>query len=266
MRSWRSRFDSSREHQNLIFGKLTDFFDWRSVYSGHMSHRPIQVCKQYFPRINRENPSVRFVWIGVALATFLVLLAREVAVESRAVLTADVRFEQLLLATRSIPLLGIFGWITHLGDTVVVIGIAGLAGAAALLYKIDRAYLVGLASTLLGAAASNYVMKAAIARARPGGLIPSVIETSYSFPSGHATVALALYGFMAYALCRRYPKHARKITATAAAVILAVGFGRLYLGVHFPSDVIAGYLLGGLWLLLGIAITDRFSSGAEEGI
>lgn len=192
-----------------------------------------------------------------ALAAPLAFLAREAAVESRAMLTADAQFERLLPAARSVPLLGIFGFITHLGDTAVVVGIAALASIVMSFYKIDRAYLVGFASTLLGAAISNYAIKAVVARARPSGLIPSVIETSYSFPSGHATAALALYGFMAYMLCRRYPKHAGKIAAAGAGVILAVGASRLYLGVHFPSDVIAGYLLGGLWLLLGIGITDR---------
>lgn len=211
------------------------------------------------------NSSARLIGIGVALAAFLALLTREVTAQSSMVIIADLWFENLLLAARIVPLFGIFGMVTHLGDAVVVIGIAALAAAAILFYKLDRAYLTGLATTLIGAAVSEYVMKIFIARARPGGLIPSMIETSYSFPSGHATLALALYGFMAYMLCRLYPKHAGKIIALAAFVILTVGASRLYLGVHFPSDVIAGYLLGGLWLLLGIALTDRFLSGAEEG-
>lgn len=207
--------------------------------------------------VARENPSVRLIEIGVALIAALALLTREVSVPSSAVGAADLWFENLLLAARTAPLLRIFGWITLLGDAVVVIGIAALAGIAILFYKIDRAYLAGLATTLIGAAGSGYVMKALVARARPGGLIPSTIETSYSFPSGHATLALALYGFMAYMLCRLYPKHAGKIVTLATLVILAVGVSRLYLGVHFPSDVIAGYLLGGLWLLFGIALVDR---------
>jgi undecaprenyl-diphosphatase len=206
-------------------------------------------------------------WICIALVAVLALLTTEVTNQGSAVITADLWFESLLLAARAAPLLKIFEWITLLGNTVVVIGIAGLAGVAALFYKLDRAYLAGLAATLVGAAGSDYVMKALIARARPGGLLPATIETSGSFPSGHATAALALYGFLAYALCRRYPKHARKIVALATLVILATGFSRLYLGVHFPSDVIAGYLLGGLWLSLGIALVYRFSlvTGAEEG-
>lgn len=207
--------------------------------------------------VARANPSVRLIGIGVVLIAALALLTREVAVPSSAVLTADLWFENLLLAARTAPLLGIFVLVTYLGDAVVVIGIAGLASIAILFYKLDRAYLAGLATTLIGAAASGYFVKAIIARPRPGGLIPSMLETSYSFPSGHATLALALYGFMAYMFCRLYPKHTGKIVALAALIILFVGVSRLYLGVHFPSDVIAGYLLGGLWLLLGIALTER---------
>jgi membrane-associated phospholipid phosphatase len=208
---------------------------------------------------------MRRIWIVAVLAALLALLTREVTVPSSVVVATDVWFENLLLAARSAPLLKIFGLITLLGDTVVVVGIATLAVVAVLFYKLDRAYLAGLAVTLIGAAGSGYFVKAIVARPRPGGLIPSMLETPYSFPSGHATAALALYGFLAYALCRLYTKHAGKIVAAAALVIIAVGFSRLYLGVHFPSDVIAGYFLGGLWLVLGIAFTERLLSGAEEG-
>lgn len=216
--------------------------------------------------VARANPSVRLIGMGTALAATLVLLTREVTTQNSAVITADVWFEHLLLAARTVPLLEIFGAVTLLGDAVVIIGIAGLAAVAILFYKLDRAYLAGLAVTLIGAAGSGYAMKTLVARPRPGGLLPSTVETSYSFPSGHAIAALALYGFLAYILCRLYPTHAKKIIVAAALIILFVGASRLYLGVHFPSDIVAGYLLGGLWLLFGIALTGRLLSGAEEGI
>jgi undecaprenyl-diphosphatase len=55
-------------------------------------------------------------------------------------------------------------------------------------------------------------------------------------------------------LHKQYPKYSRSIVSIAVLIILTIGFSRLYLGVHFPSDVIAGYLLGGVWLLLGIEV------------
>ncbi|MDP2651866.1 MAG: phosphatase PAP2 family protein, partial [bacterium] len=171
------------------------------------------------------------------------------------ILTADVWFENMLLSVRTPFFLQLFSIVTILGNTSVVIGVTGVTGLCLLFSKHDRAYVAGLATAVIGAASANYIMKILIERARPSGLIPSILETSSSFPSGHATLAVALYGFVAYLLCRLYPKNAVVIVTLATLVILAIGFSRLYLGVHFPTDVLAGYLLGGLWLILGIKIT-----------
>ena len=103
-------------------------------------------------------------------------------------------------------------------------------------------------------------LKAAVGRARPT-LWPRLVEaTGYSFPSGHALGSAALYGFLAHVLARRWP--ARRLALYAAGVLMAlyVGGGRLYLGVHWPSDVLAGWTLGALlagsaasWLDRGLA-------------
>jgi membrane-associated phospholipid phosphatase len=58
-----------------------------------------------------------------------------------------------------------------------------------------------------------------------------------------------LYGFLAYLLGQRYPHQARLITGMAIGLIGAIGLSRLYLGVHYPTDILAGYALGGLWLM-----------------
>jgi len=171
------------------------------------------------------------------------------------ILTADLWFENLLLTVRTPFFLHLFNWISLLGNTVVVLGIMGIIGLFLLFFKYDKAYVAGLFATVIGAGGMGYVMKMLIERARPNGLIPSTIETSFSFPSGHATLAMALYGFGAYLLCKLYPKNAAVIVTLTTLIILVIGFSRLYLGVHFPSDVFAGYLLGGIWLLIGIEIT-----------
>lgn len=171
------------------------------------------------------------------------------------ILTADLWFENMLLGIRTLFFLHIFNGVTLFGNTVVVIGITGIVGMFLLFSKNYKSYAAGLFAAVIGAGATSYIMKTIIGRARPGGLIPSVVETSSSFPSGHATLAMALYGFIAFLLCKLYPKYTAAIVALATIIILAVGFSRLYLGVHFPSDVFAGYLLGGLCLLIGIKIT-----------
>lgn len=196
-------------------------------------------------------------WILFFVTPFLLLIfiTTEVILANNVLLAVDGWFENLLLGIRTPFFLLFFHWITALGSTVVVIMVTGIAGIVLFFSARYKAYAAGIVTTVIGASGTSYGMKIFIERARPSGLIPSIIETSFSFPSGHATLALALYGFLTYFFCKRYPKNAKTIVAISAPIILAIGFSRLYLGVHFPSDVLAGYLLGGLWLLIGIEIT-----------
>ncbi|MFZ2500507.1 MAG: phosphatase PAP2 family protein [Minisyncoccia bacterium] len=179
------------------------------------------------------------------------------------ILVADVWLENLLFSVRTPLGLQVFESITFFGDAITIIGIAGIIGLFLFFSKSTRPYLAGLIITLCGAVASEYVLKELVGRVRPGGLIPAIVETSPSFPSGHATASMALYGFIAFILCRWYPQHRRMVIAIATIIILAIGFSRLYLGVHFPSDVIAGYILGWLWLLVGVKIINRISASSQ---
>ncbi len=209
--------------------------------------------------MDEENKS-SVLWVSVWIVLFLCLtfLTIEVVISQSFIVAADVWFENVLLSVRTPFLIHVFAWITLLGNAFVAMGIAGIA-LIFLLWKRYKAYAVGLAITLIGAAATDYVMKAIIERARPDGLIPSMVETSFSFPSGHATAAMALYGFMAYVLCNLFPEKKTVLVTAAVLIIGSIGFSRLYLGLHFPSDVLAGYILGGLWLLIGIAAAKRVS-------
>ena len=190
----------------------------------------------------------------VALFLLFIFITREVTNTHGFMIISDAWFDNFLLSIRTPFILHIFNAVTLLGNTIVVVTITGIAGIFLLFSKQSKAYVAGLVAAVIGAGSADYIMKTIIERARPSGLIPSTIETSFSFPSGHATAGMALYGFLAYILCKLYPRHAPIIVTVATIVILAIGFSRLYLGVHFPSDVYAGYLLGGLWLLIGIEI------------
>jgi membrane-associated phospholipid phosphatase len=139
--------------------------------------------------------------------------------------------------------------ITRLGDpemvVVVVLGTCGWLGR-----RRRWRSLVMLLFLCLGTQILNQGMKLAFARPRPL-LWPRLIEeASYGFPSGHAMGSLVLYGFLAYLLGQRYPRQARLITRIAIGLIGAIGLSRLYLGVHYPTDILAGYAVGGLWLML----------------
>ena len=99
------------------------------------------------------------------------------------------------------------------------------------------------------------VLKALFHRARPD--LNRLIEIGgYSFPSGHATNAMTFYGSLAFLLWNHIPtRQGRTILIVfSASMIFLIGLSRIYLGVHYPSDVIAGYFAGGFWLVLAIGI------------
>ncbi|MEO0934607.1 MAG: phosphatase PAP2 family protein, partial [Cyanobacteria bacterium J06641_2] len=76
-----------------------------------------------------------------------------------------------------------------------------------------------------------------------------VDATNYSFPSGHAMVSLVVYGFIGYLLIANFRSWSSVILFFTTLLILAIGFSRLYLGVHWPTDIITGYAAGLVWLI-----------------
>jgi membrane-associated phospholipid phosphatase len=87
----------------------------------------------------------------------------------------------------------------------------------------------------------------------------------YSFPSGHSFFALVVYGMLAYWLTRDAPRRARRWGwALAVGLILLVGFSRVFLGEHYPSDVAAGYAVALPWLWGCLALPTAFHRGGRD--
>lgn len=140
--------------------------------------------------------------------------------------------------------------ITALGGLTVLILVIAMAAIALLAYG-HRRHAAVLVVATLGAQLSSGLFKNFYDRVRPTFAIYGDLPTSMSFPSGHSTVATAAYFLLAVILASLEPKPAIKILAFAVAGLLAllIGFSRLYLGVHWPSDVAAGWCLGAAWAL-----------------
>jgi membrane-associated phospholipid phosphatase len=138
--------------------------------------------------------------------------------------------------------------ITHLGSTEIVVLLTLSAIAALALTKHWRG-VFALATAVVATQAVVQLMKLIVERPRPG---QSLIEaTGFSFPSGHAATSVAFYGTLALIgmrACRTAPARVA-IAAAAALVVLAVGGTRIYLGAHYPTDVVAGWLTGGILML-----------------
>ena len=172
----------------------------------------------------------------------------------------DESFLQLSLLAHAPALTWLFLWLTQLGDARTIIVVA--LSITFVLWRHKRlSYKAGFFVTLFSSLAGSYILKALIERARPGLSWNLVIETGYSFPSTHAAVSFAVYGFLAYmALKLMHPiSHRLPWTLFLSVLIVFIGFSRVYLCVHFVSDVLAGFVVGALALWLGVYVTNRVS-------
>ncbi|MGF9859444.1 phosphatase PAP2 family protein [Priestia endophytica] len=122
-----------------------------------------------------------------------------------------------------------------------------------------RSELILFVAAILGSSILFRILKQIFQRERPN--LHRLIEiSSYSFPSGHATTAFAFYGVLAFLLWRHLPTQwGRTILILLSVImILAIGTSRIYLGVHYPSDVLAGYLVSIFWLTIIIWLYQRY--------
>jgi undecaprenyl-diphosphatase len=139
--------------------------------------------------------------------------------------------------------------ITALGYYWVVVPLLAVAVLAFYLAGWRLSAILLLVSTV-GGSLLTAVLKAVFGRARPEVLDSGYAASFYSFPSGHATVAVGFYGALTLILAYRLRGFARwAVVVGGASLVLLIGFSRLYLGVHYPTDVLAGYLAAPLWVI-----------------
>ena len=142
-----------------------------------------------------------------------------------------------------------FTWISWLGDTAL----AGLLLAAVviLLYRGRRIAAATVTLASIGAPLIDIALKPIFHRGRPDYAIELITGPTWSFPSGHAMSSLVGFGIVAYFRLEheRDPRRRLLILVSTCLVVGAVGFSRLYLGVHYLSDVAGGWLAGAVWLV-----------------
>ena len=166
----------------------------------------------------------------------------------------DLALADALAAQAGPQLRRLFGVVTWLGS-IPVLAAGTLVVACLLLVNGRRTLALGWVGAQAGGGLLNAALKELFARTRPEYADPLLAASSFSFPSGHAMGTFIFAGLGAYLLIRTLPSPAGRLAAVAAAVIWStlIGFSRIYLGVHFASDVVAGYLVGAIWV--GICIS-----------
>lgn len=118
-------------------------------------------------------------------------------------------------------------------------------------YKLFIIVLSSISSVII-----NNLVKIIVRRERPDYL-RMVMEKSYSFPSGHAMISVLFFGSIIYLVNKYNLKYKKLITFSLSTFVLLVGISRIYLGVHYLTDVVGGYLLGFIVLFLIIHLFER---------
>lgn len=146
-----------------------------------------------------------------------------------------------------------FALITHLGDPRTLTALCVVV-AIVLVARHERALALGWVVAIAGNAILNFTLKGVFERVRPLHDQAIAHADGYSFPSGHTSGSVVAYGMLAYVLIRTTPR-AFHLPALIAGVAIAfvTGCSRVFLQVHYPSDVVAGFASGLAWLAIVIA-------------
>ena len=177
-------------------------------------------------------------------------------------LPLDLAVQKAFFSMRSQILNPIIILITHLSDTVTIIAFCAIL----LALPNRKQYGVPVSLVALGGLAFYKPMKHIFLRARPDAALHLVKQGGYSFPSGHSVTSVIFYGLLIYLLNRhcKNEKLKKVLSAVCGFLALAIGPSRIYVGVHWPTDVLAGWCIGGAVLLAAICILERIYDGAHS--
>lgn len=200
-----------------------------------------------------KKRSAAFIW-GLAIAMIAGFFA--LAWQINSVHPFDVAVSLRVAAMRSDGLTAVMRQVSNLVSAPALM----LLSLVLLVIIRQRKYYVPLLSNLAISVVLNLGLKDLFTRPRPVEIPALVQERGYSFPSGHSMAAAAFFGFLIFLVWRSQRSRTikRVLTAGLLMVISAVGFSRIYLGVHYLSDVLAGFMASGVYLLLFTSFVDAY--------
>jgi membrane-associated phospholipid phosphatase len=215
--------------------------------------RAARLLDTHGPRIRNYWPVVALLVAGAALTAWagdgFLDLAEMVHDRSVVLQETDQRVHDWFVTLRGSDATFFFTVMTDLGSPPGVAAISGVAAIALLITGRYR-WVIYLAVTACGGGLLNLELKRYFARARPDIAEMLRLAHGYSFPSGHAMGSTVVFGALAYLATRVIPSWGGRAAAIALAIVLtlAVSLSRVYLGVHWMSDIVAGMTAGGMWV------------------
>lgn len=175
--------------------------------------------------------------------------------ESEVLASYDTQITDYVISHRSPGLTKYLLFVTNVGDFYGYVVVVGIFLIMSILVFKRWTYMLQIVFVLALSAVSNLILKRFVDRARPGIEHMVSVET-LSYPSGHAMSAMAFYGFLIYLFYRFKINFFLKsaIILVLATLILSIGLSRIYLGVHFPSDIAGGYIAGLIWVVFCVLL------------
>lgn len=186
-------------------------------------------------------------------------------VSAGALTDLDIQIAQWLHARNTPALTQCLLILTNLHDPLVISPVAALI-TCILIWKKQWYATMVVVFVVQGGMLLNLLLKHLFQRARPSFENPLITLTTYSFPSGHVVASTVFYGALAVLLISRKHSPVRPVylLLIALVMIMSVAFSRLYLGAHYLSDVVAGFLVGVAWLTLCLTAIAKLSACHEK--
>jgi membrane-associated phospholipid phosphatase len=202
--------------------------------------------------------------IRVLLVGLLALVAAGLTVMLGGLVALDTSVRDWLVERRSPALTAVLTAFTTIGSSVVLVSLA--CSVTVLLAATRRSAEAALvAGATAGALLLWPLLKNIVERTRPedGHLVQ---VSSWAYPSGHSLASAVVFGVLAVLGYRRARTRATRvaIAVTAALLVAVVGVSRVYLGVHWPTDVLAGWLIGALWLAVCLWVYEWLTRSAAD--
>ena len=215
-----------------------------------MKRKSKKKTKRRYPKINFNLLLASLVLLSALFAWASLEISRD-----GTILRLDAAVYDFFALQRNTMLTIIFFFFTLLGQVPIVFIITFFA-ALYLWIEGKHWYVVPLLVSVIGCGFITLLAKELFARVRPElGLVQ---ELTFAFPSGHAGIAVALFGFLGYVVLREMNDREKEIIIffLAALLILLIGLSRLYLGVHYLSDIVSGYFVGLFWLVIAVLLSE----------